>query len=57
MQQKLNKMERSEVQYGPHPIGEILSNFFSSSKEPLAKGYREYLAFRKNHQKGGLYEK
>lgn len=48
-------MERSEVQYGPHPIGEILSNFFSTSKEPLAEGYRQFLASKKaNAEKGGF---
>lgn len=37
----------------PRSIGEIVTNFIISSKEPLAKGYREYLINRENYQKGG----
>jgi hypothetical protein len=33
---------RSEAQYGPRTVGEILHNYLENSNEPLARAYREH---------------
>lgn len=43
----------SEAQYGPRPVGDILTKMLRSNS-PLAKGYRNFLASKENSaEKGG----
>ena len=45
-----NNRERSEKQYGPRIVGEILHDYLENSDEPLAVAYRKHIAETKEEE-------